>query len=80
MNRDYISNTTIEINAPISKVWNALVTPEKAKEYFFGANIESNWEENSPNTFNGEYNGKKQKRSDKFWSGVLSAIKQITEK
>ncbi len=59
MNREHISNTTIKINAPVSKVWNALVTPEIAKEYFFGANIESDWKENSPITFNGEYNGNK---------------------
>ncbi len=59
MNRDYISNTTIEINAAVSKVWNALVTPEIAKEYFWGASIISDWKENSPITFNGDFNGNK---------------------
>ena len=141
MNRQYISKATIKINAPVSKVWNALTAPEIAKEYFFGANIVSDWKENSPITFKGEFNGnsyeekgiilnakpgvqlrythwsnldgipdtpenyriwtfdlieaenytrlsvsedniptaKKQKRSDEFWTGVLSTIKKIVE-
>lgn len=141
MNRKYISKATVEINAPVSKVWHALIDPEIAKEYFFGANIISDWKEGSPIIFRGEFNGnsyeekgiilnvkpgvqlqythwsnlegipdipenyriwtfdllevekyaqlsisedniptaKKQKRSDEFWNGVLSTIKQIVE-
>ena len=141
MNQKYISKATIAINAPVSKVWNALTASEIAKEYFFGAKIISDWKEGSPITFSGEFNGhkyeekgillnvkpniqlqythwsnlegipdipenyrvwtfdliegenhtqlsvsednipteKKQKRSDEFWNGVLSTIKQIVE-
>ncbi len=57
MNREYISNRAIKINAPISKVWNALITPELMKIFFFGATVESDWIENSTITFSGEYNG-----------------------
>jgi uncharacterized protein YndB with AHSA1/START domain len=70
MNRKYISNATIEIEAPASRIWNALVTPEIAKEYLFGANIESDWKENSPITFNGEYNGNKYEEK-----GILMNVK-----
>ncbi len=57
MNRAYTSKAYIDINTSVSKVWNALVNPEIAKEYFFGANIISEWKENSPITFKGEFNG-----------------------
>lgn len=56
MNREYISNTVIKINTLVSKIWNVLVTQEMVKEYFFGANIEYNWKENSSIVFNEEYN------------------------
>jgi uncharacterized protein YndB with AHSA1/START domain len=31
------------INAPVDKVWDALVTPELIKEYMFGADVTSDW-------------------------------------
>lgn len=70
MNKEYISNTSIEIDAPLSKVWNALTTSEIAKQYFFEANIECNWKENSPITFKGEFNGNKYEEK-----GVLISVK-----
>jgi len=38
-------------------VWDALVNPATAKEYFFGAKVRSDWKEGSPITFTGEFNG-----------------------
>lgn len=70
MNREYISKASIEINTEVVKVWNALVTPEIAKEYFWGANITSDWKENSPITFNGEFKGNKY-----LEKGVLLSVK-----
>jgi len=70
MNREYISKVSIDINAPVLKVWNALVTPEIAKEYFFGADIISDWKENSPITFKGEFSGNKYEEK-----GILLNVK-----
>lgn len=46
------------INAPPAAVWAALTTPKTLKRYFFGADVESDFEEGSPITFSGEYEGK----------------------
>lgn len=46
------------IDAPASEVWSALITPETIKQYFFGSEVETDWEEGSPITFRGEYEGK----------------------
>src|SRR5690349_7795040 len=46
------------IKAPPSEVWEALTTPETLKRYFFAAKVESDFEEGSPITFSGEYDGK----------------------
>ena len=59
MNRKNISESSIEIKSTKSKIWEALINPEIAKEYFFGAEITSEWEEGNPITFSGEYNGNK---------------------
>lgn len=57
--KNYISKTSIDIHTQATKVWNALVNPGIAKAYFWGANITTDWKENSPITFNGEFNGNK---------------------
>jgi uncharacterized protein YndB with AHSA1/START domain len=46
------------INAPLSKVWDALTKPEIIKQYFFGTDTITNWEKGSPITFKGEWEGK----------------------
>ena len=59
MNRQLISKSSIEINASSSRIWEALIRPEIAKEYFFGAEILTDWKKGSPITFKGEFNGNK---------------------
>ncbi len=54
----YIKNT-IEIQAPITEVWDALVNPEKTKVYMFGCATVSDWHIGSPLIWEGEYEGKK---------------------
>jgi uncharacterized protein YndB with AHSA1/START domain len=46
------------INAPATKVWDALVNPEMIKQYMFGTNAVSDWKEGSPIVFKGEWQGK----------------------
>ncbi|MBT31681.1 MAG: ATPase [Thalassobius sp.] len=57
--RNLISKSSIKIKASASRIWEILVTPEIAKSYFFGAEIETDWKVGSPITFTGEYNGNK---------------------
>ena len=58
MNPQHIAKQSIIINAPVAKVWDALVTPEIIKHYLFGTNVASDWEEGSPITWSGEWQGK----------------------
>ena len=59
MLKELISKSSIDINASSSEIWEALIRPEIAKEYFFGAEIETDWKEGNPIIFKGEYNGNK---------------------
>lgn len=49
---------TITINAPVSKVWNALIDPEQTKKYMFGCETVSDWKLGSPLLWKGTYEGK----------------------
>ena len=57
MSKELISKSSIDINALSSEIWEALVKPEIAKEYFFGAEIVTDWKVGSAITFKGEFNG-----------------------
>ncbi|MEQ9287289.1 MAG: SRPBCC domain-containing protein [Cyclobacteriaceae bacterium] len=57
MNENNNSKSSIKIQASPAMVWDALVNKEIAKEYFHGAEVWSSWEEGSPITFKGEFNG-----------------------
>src|SRR5262249_34671599 len=39
--------------------WEALVTPELVKKYFFGTTVASEWKPGSPITWSGEWQGKR---------------------
>lgn len=49
---------TTEINAPIAKVWDALINPEQIKKYLFGTQTHCDWKVGSPIRFTGEWDGK----------------------
>jgi uncharacterized protein YndB with AHSA1/START domain len=59
LSKELISKSSIDINAPSSEIWEALVKPEIAKEYFFGAEIVTDWKVGSSIKFKGEFNGNK---------------------
>ena len=52
---------TIEINAAISEVWDALTNPDKIKLYLFGTEVVTDWKAGSPIVFQGEYQGQQYK-------------------
>jgi uncharacterized protein YndB with AHSA1/START domain len=59
MDKKFVARRTLAINAPIAKVWDALVNPRMIKQYMFGTNAVSEWKEGSPIVFRGEWEGKR---------------------
>ena len=57
--KDLIAKVQVEVNAPITKVWNALINPKAIKQYMLGADAVSEWKEGSSIVWRGEWNGKK---------------------
>ena len=58
MNDSLIARSQVEINAPIAKVWDALVDPAMIKQYMFGTNVVSDWHKGAPIVWKGEWKGK----------------------
>lgn len=46
------------VDAPPSRVWEALTNPADLKQFFFGAEVKSEFREGAPITFSGEHEGK----------------------
>lgn len=57
MSNPLIVKSSIVINAPASKVWDALVNPELTKKYMFGCETVSDWKPGSPLLWKGVFNG-----------------------
>ncbi|MFD2936487.1 SRPBCC family protein [Spirosoma flavum] len=57
MRQDLIVSKSIDVNANLSTVWQALTTPEIIKEYLFGTETVTDWQVGSPIIFQGEYEG-----------------------
>jgi uncharacterized protein YndB with AHSA1/START domain len=58
MNKKFTASATTTINAPASKVWQALVKPEIIKQYLFNTEVISDWKVGSPIIYKGEWEGK----------------------
>lgn len=58
MKNNITGSTSILINSPVSKVWEALTTPSIIKQYFFGTNTITDWKVGRPIIFKGEWEGK----------------------
>src|SRR4029079_7644879 len=50
--------STIDIDAPIERVWAAITTPATIKQWFLGVDTETDWTVGSPIVHRGEYQGK----------------------
>jgi uncharacterized protein YndB with AHSA1/START domain len=53
-----IARSSVIINAPAARVWQALVSPAAIKQYMFGTNVTSDWREGRPIVWKGEWQGK----------------------
>jgi uncharacterized protein YndB with AHSA1/START domain len=58
MNDTFTAKATATINAPVSKVWQALINPEIIKQYLFNTDVISDWKVGSPILYKGEWEGK----------------------
>jgi uncharacterized protein YndB with AHSA1/START domain len=54
---DFLAKATIEIDAPITKVWEALTTPAIIKKYMFGTDVASSWRKGDAITWSGVWQG-----------------------
>ncbi len=58
MKSDIIAHAKVQIEAPVSQVWDALTKPELVKKYFFGTDLHTDWKEGGEIRFTGEHEGK----------------------
>ena len=58
MKNSYTAKAAATINAPASKVWDALTKPDLIKQYLFGTEVTTDWKVGSPITYKGEWEGK----------------------
>jgi uncharacterized protein YndB with AHSA1/START domain len=58
MARGLVASARVNIAAPISTVWDALVNPEVVKQYMFGTDVISEWKKGSRITWKGVWQGR----------------------
>jgi uncharacterized protein YndB with AHSA1/START domain len=58
VDKTFVAKAAVTINASAARVWEALTTPEILKQYYFGADIISDWKVGSPIVYKGEWKGK----------------------
>lgn len=54
---DHVAHAETEIAASPQQVWDALTDPEAISTFMFGSKVDTDWEEGSPITWSGEYDG-----------------------
>lgn len=64
------------IQACAPDIWKALTTPASLKQFFFGADVETDWKVGSPIRMRGEYKGKKYE--DKGEVLVFEALRELS--
>ncbi len=59
MQDEIVVRKEIEIDAPVSKVWEALTSTNYTKKYMFALDVESDWKAGSPVVWTGDAGGVK---------------------
>jgi uncharacterized protein YndB with AHSA1/START domain len=57
MPEDHIASAEITIDASPERVWRALTDPETIRRYYFGTNVDTDWQVGHPITWSGEWEG-----------------------
>ena len=55
---DHVAHAETQISASPQQVWDALTDPDAISTFMFGSKVDTDWEEGSPITWSGEYDGK----------------------
>ena len=55
---EHIARAETEIEAPPSRVWEALTDPDQIEQYMFGSRVTTDWKPGSSIVWKGEYEGK----------------------
>ena len=71
MNETFLAKATIAINAPASRVWDALTKPDLIRQYLFGTQVTTDWRAGSPITYEGTWDGKAYKATKPFATNWL---------
>jgi len=58
MPKSLTATATETIAATPAQVWEALTSPAQIKQYYFGSDVITSWEEGSPIVYRGEWQGK----------------------
>jgi uncharacterized protein YndB with AHSA1/START domain len=58
MMTNYLATAETDIAAAPERVWEVLTDPEQLKELWFGAEVKTDWQQGSPITWSGEWEGK----------------------
>lgn len=59
MSKGFAAITSVTIDAPADKVWDALTKPEQVKRYMHGTEMSTDWKQGSPIRWRGEWQGRK---------------------
>ena len=78
MGTNLTAKSTIIVNAPASKVWQALTDPKLIKQYLFGTDAKSDWKEGSTLTYSGVWEGKAYEDKGKILKVVPEKLLETT--
>lgn len=53
----FVASVRVEIDAPAARVWQGLTDPKMIRQYLFGTEVTTDWNEGSPITYRGSWNG-----------------------
>jgi uncharacterized protein YndB with AHSA1/START domain len=57
MTQTFDAVATIQIDAPVERVWEALIDPDQVAKYLHGTTMETDWKIGGPITWSGEWKG-----------------------
>ena len=58
MAADLVARASTTIEAPLARVWDALVNPDTIRRYMFGTTVVSEWKRGSPIVWKGQWKGR----------------------